>query len=235
MKTSSLLFVLFSFVLFTNLARAEMLYVDIALEDVHVPLGFDSNDRDVEIVVTGVVPDTCYRRPQGIAKIEGNQISVDMKATKLVGKDVVCIQAIVPYLVTVSLGQLPEGHYDIKVNKGRESEKESVLLVDKPNAQSIDNFTYANVTSAETEHNRGTLILKGAHTSSCMNIDRIEVVPNLNGNTLAILPIVRQDLPICDRMMKPFTLEVPIPTSTQNQSMVFHIRKIAGNALNVRW
>ena len=235
MKNNSVLFVVFWFILFNNITYANSLDVDIGLEDVHVPLGFDSNDREVEIVVTGVVPDTCHRRPQGIAKIEGKHISVDMKAAKITGQDVVCIQAIVPYLVTVPMGQLSEGHYDIKVNKGKESEKDGVLFIDKPSSQSIDNFTYANVTSAEAEHGKGTLLLKGAHTSSCMNIDRIEVLRNLNGNTFAILPIVRQDLPVCDRTMKPFSYEVPIPTSVQHQPVVFHIRKIAGNALNVRW
>lgn len=235
MKSSSLYFISFYFALVTNMAYTDTLDVDIALEDVHVPLGFDSNDRNVEIVVTGIVPDTCYRRPQGIAKIEGNQISVDMKAVKVSGKDIMCIQAVVPYLVTVNLGQLQEGHYDIKVNKGKVSQKDSVLLVDKPGSQSIDNFTYANITAVDVLHGKKTLLLKGAHPSGCMNIDHIEVVPNLNGNTLAILPIVRQDQLICDRMMKPFTYEVPLPATLNDQSVVFHVRKVAGNATNVRW
>lgn len=209
--------------------------VDIPFEDVHVPLGFDSNDKAIEFVVTGNVPTPCYYQPKGVVKIEGNSILVEMKAIQIVDKDVACIEAVVPYLVTVSLGQLREGNYNIKVNPGKESEKATMLVVGKPRSDSIDDFDYANVTSVEMNHDDGILLLKGAHPSSCINIDRIEMVPNPNRNTFAVLPIVRQDFPVCDRMMKKFAYEIPIPKDIRGQSVVFHIRKIAGNSLNVRW
>lgn len=234
MKSSSALFVVLSSVFVVgHFAHADEMEVDIALEDVHVPLGFDSNDKNVEIMVTGVKPDSCYQSPKGIVKIDGKDIVIDMKATKLVDNDRACIQSVEPYLATIDLGPLRAGHYDIKVNKGKNSEKDSELLVGRPSAPSTDNFAYANVTNVETHHDKGTLLLKGAHTSGCMSIDHVEVVPNQSGNTFAILPIVRQDKMICDRMMKPFAIEVPLPPM-HSEAVVFHVRKSASRAINIR-
>ncbi len=234
MKSSSLLFVLFSVVNFNNVATAIHQEVDIDFEDVHVPLGFDSNDKTVEILISGVVPDTCHLRPRGIAKVDGRQITIAMKATKIVDSDTMCIQAMVPYLVTVSLGQLPEGYYSIKVNRSEGLIEETQLFVDKPGTRSIDNFTYANVTNAKVNYEKGILELKGAHPSGCMRINRIEVVPNINGNTFSVLPILQQEKSICSQVMVPFTAEVKLPVIFETGTTVFHIRKIAGTALNVR-
>ncbi len=206
-------------------ARSEE--VSIETENVHVPKGFDSNDN-AEVVLTGVLPSTCYRRPFGEAKVLGNQVTIEMKATKLDEQDHFCIMALVPYMVSVPLGQLREGNYAVAVNPGTTDEKDNTLLVERPSSSSIDNFTYANV-SAVKKIGGNKIILEGAHPSSCMVIDRVDVT--VNGDTYAVLPIVKQVKPICDTMMQPFSYEMELPGSVR-EKIIVHVRKLDGTASN---
>lgn len=206
--------------------------VVIAPSDIHIPQGFDSNDKNVAILLTGVLPNSCIQQPTGHAKVIGQKITVDIEAKEF--SDLVCIQMLVPYLVTVPLGQLKPGSYNVVVNEGKDSEKDGVLLVDKPSSQNIDNFTYANVTTVEKVPGRAAIRLNGVHPNSCMNIDRVEVVANDSGNTYAVLPIVKQDQPDCDRVIKPFVYDLAVPVTMPNEVVVFHVRTFNGNAINLR-
>ncbi len=204
--------------------------VTLGFDNVFVPKGFDSNDS-VEIVVSGDLPNTCYLRPHGEVKIINDTIRVEMKATKITNPKVFCIEALVPYVASVSLGQLHEGHYDIFVNQGTASEKDSGILVEHPNSNSINNFTYANVTSAEAMVGSRELVITGTHPSSCMEIERVEIIPNENNDTFSVLPIIKQTQDICDRSIKPFSYTLKLPEAQKNHELV-HIRKIDGTALN---
>lgn len=79
MKKISMITIL---LLATGTLFAENHLVPLESQSVHVPKGFDSNDK-VEIVVTGLLPSTCYRRPTAEAKIIDKNVFVDVKATKV--------------------------------------------------------------------------------------------------------------------------------------------------------
>ncbi len=204
--------------------------VVVETKNLHVPKGFDSNDN-VEIVATGTLPNTCYRRPFGEAKIVDNQISINIKATKVSEKNTACIMALVPYMVSVPLGQLSEGNYEIVANPGGINEKTNAIDIEKPHSASIDNFTYANVTQVKNIDGSGYLAIEGTHPSSCMEIDRIELIANKNNDTYAVLPIIKQIEPICDTTMKPFVYNVRLPEPPKSD-VLMHVRKLDGNALN---
>lgn len=216
-----------------NLNANQIIMVD--PEDVHIATGFDEND-DVQISVSLQLQNTCIRRPFGSITIVGNKIYIDMKATEINNPDAICIQTLIPQLVTVPIGKkLSHGTYEVKINPGRNITITDELIIEKSSSISIDNFTYANVTSIEKLADRSVLLLKGSHPSGCMSIDRIEVLANQRGNTYAVLPIIKKEQVICDRMMRPFSVEVPVPNLSEQTSVAFHVRTIAGHALDFRW
>lgn len=204
--------------------------VQVGVENVFVPKGFDSNDN-VEIVVNGDLPNTCYLRPHGEVKVVNQRVIVEMKATKVTDRNVGCIEALVPYVVAVPLGALAEGVYDIVINVGSDVEQNRVIRVDRPNSSSINNFTYANVTEAHITNEKRTVQLSGVHPSSCMDIERVEIIVNETNDTFSVLPIIKQVEPICDRMIKPFTYTLLLPEPQASYELV-HVRKIDGTALN---
>ncbi len=225
--------VLLSSSVFAITGSSSPVEVSIDPNTVHVPKGFDAND-DVEIIVTGAVPDSCHKRPTGQAKILDSKVIIDMKATKVTGPDVVCIKALVPYVVPVPLGKLNQGSYTVAINAGQKSEKTGALYVEAAGSDSIDNFTYANITHITKSDDKTALYLEGAHPSGCMEIDRVELVTNDKADTITVLPIVKQISFPCDYMMKPFTVTVPVP-NPERQGIIYHVRRIDGRAVNFRW
>lgn len=213
------------------IAQASPVAVD--ARSVHVPEGFDSNDEtEVEVVVE--LPDTCHRRPYGEVKVIEGDIYIDMKASKVSpSSGIYCIQAIVPVLVSVPVGKLSRGTYSVKVNAHHGAEKDAFLKVVEPNSASIDNFTYANVTNVEKSPDGSKIYLEGYHPSSCMEIDQVKMIPNETGDTIAVLPIVKQNHLVCDQMITPFKYEIPLVNVTSSE-IVLHVRKIDGRALNLK-
>jgi hypothetical protein len=212
-------------------SQAEQVFV--GARSVHVPLGFDSNDEsEVEVVVD--LPDTCHRRPFGEVKVVENSIVIDMKANKMPSNSgIYCIQAIVPVLVTVPVGRLAEGSYNVVVSPSFGTEKDAHLTVAAPTTSSIDNFTYANVTNIKKGSDGSTVYLEGYHPSSCMEIDQVKMIPNESGDTIAVLPIVRQAQAVCDTMIKPFEYPIQL-VNVASSEVVLHVRKIDGHAINFK-
>lgn len=212
---------------FSMISTAAAVEVSIKPSNVHVPVGFDSNDK-VEVIVTGLLPDTCHRRPTGRVKIKGQEVTLEMKADKVSGRGVYCIKAMVPYMVPVTVGQLPEGSYSIVADS-----KIHNLEVDSPSSASIDNFTYANVTSVKKTDNN-SLLISGEHPSNCMVVDKVEIIANEVKDTVSVLPIVTQTSEACNLVMTPFSVEVPFNIETTTD-VVFHVRRIDGTAINFHW
>jgi|HubBroStandDraft_6_1064221.scaffolds.fasta_scaffold510832_1 hypothetical protein len=204
--------------------------VFIGSDNLFVPNGFDSNDN-VEVVVTGDLPNTCYLRPEGKVAVSDTKILITMMATKVSGEETNCIMAVVPYMVSVPLGQLSEGYYSVLVNPQTPAEKNGSLHVARPNYNSINNFPYANVMHIEAVSGQDKIILKGVHPSGCMEIERVEIYANDKRDTYSILPIIKATMPICDQMMTSFSYTLDLPPSPHAKQLL-HVRKIDGTAIN---
>lgn len=227
LKLSSLL-MLFSI----NAISMSTLQVLIGSDTVFVPQGWDSNDREVQIYVKGEFPNTCFRRPTGTVTLkDDNKIVISLTAAKIVDPNVLCIMARIPYMVPVALGQLKEGSYNIEINPATDWEKKSSISVESPSAESIDNFTYANVTDVYGDPDTNDIIIEGYHPSSCMDFQGIEVRPNASLDTFSILPIIKQVKAECDTVIKPFVERVTLPMGTKKEVLV-HVRKIDGRSIN---
>jgi hypothetical protein len=202
--------------------------VSIDAQSVHVPKGFDSNDN-AEVIITGELPSTCYLRPQGKATLVGEKIQIDLVAQKVSSDDMICITAVVPYVISVPLGNLDDGNYPISVNEGGPNPISTNIAVDRANTRSVDNYNYANVT-AVVENENQSVAIRGIHPSSCMEIERVEIVPNDKNDTLAVLPILKQTQDICDRRIKPFSFDLDL--ANFKTGTLLHIRKLDGQAMN---
>jgi hypothetical protein len=205
--------------------------VMIGTTNVHVPTGFDANDH-VTLIVTGELPSTCWRRPRGEAMLINGRIVINTMATKIIDPEVNCIPAVVPYMVSISVGTLPQGTYEIAVNPSTLDEKVNTLTVEQPSSQSIDNHTYANVTNVTYIPETKKLAIEGTHPSSCMDIKDIQILANNKKDTLSLLTIIEQTEATCDRTTRPFVQYVDFNTAT-NKDILIHARLIDGNALNV--
>lgn len=229
---SALISMAASTLLAAPVAEVSTVQTPISADNVFVALGFDSNDES-EIFIGGTMPSTCYRRPLGEITSKGKgEIAISLTASKIQDPNVICMMVQVPYLVPVSLGNLPEGVNTIKINAGTPTARTSQITIETPGSTSVDNFTYANVTKVEKIAGSNAIVIEGYHPSSCMDFLTIEVRPNKTGDTYSILPIIQQSEHACDRVVVPFLKVVNLPKLEARKEALVYVRKIDGRALH---
>lgn len=195
---------------------------------VFVPNGFDSND-EVEVVVDGYLPDTCYRLAKTEFEVVPNEqrIIVRQWARRFPG---VCLQVILPYTTDAHIGQLPAGDFAIEVG-GVTVERLQVRTASNPGP---DDHFYAPVDSARVEQVAGGrywATLEGRFTNTCMQWQDVQVINS--GKTIEVLPIVElregQD---CVAAEIPFSKRVELPETITEGRHVVHVRSLNGKAIN---
>ncbi len=85
----------------------------VPITHIYVPSGFDNNDSS-EIIISGYLPDSCYKAPTSQFVINGNKIFVTVSAIHVSG--IICADIVVPFIETVRLGALKAQKYSIVVN-----------------------------------------------------------------------------------------------------------------------
>lgn len=204
--------------------------VVIAPEHIYVPLGFDSNDQ-VEIVIEAQLPNLCYSGPTIQKEIVGNEIRLELTATRRLGPEIQCAQVVVPVAETVNLGVLNAGDYSIVVNGGDRSEMQSMVAVTDAPIAPTDNHIYANVDAIEQVPGERRFILKGYTPSDCLVLDRVDYVYN-EVDTLAVLPIMRKVRESCPMKMVPFAFALDVPAAVTVEKFLIHARAMDGKSVN---
>lgn len=201
----------------------------ISARKIFVPQGVDSNDLETIIVLTGELPNTCYRLPTATVHKYTDSIEIELTATKITGDNLVCIMAQIPYTLTVDLGNLQEGQYDINVNSDTIHHKTAQIRIATAESTTVDTYNYAHITNVT---NHGNVVeIEGYHPSSCMRLERVEVMSNENGDTFSILPIISGvENEVCDDRLVPFSITLELPTN--EEQVLLHIRTIDGSSKN---
>lgn len=204
---------------------------NVPVDHVYTPAGFDSNDN-TELVVTGFLPNLCYKIPQSTVSIKDGKINVAVKATKNQHSMGFCADVIVPYIEFVNVGVLDKGKYAITVNENTSWEKKSNMVISEASSNSIDEAIYANVDEVirENEDSRKVL-LKGYNPSDCFELKEVKVKDN-GTDTYSILPLMKQVKSFCPKKMIPFTYEVEVPQNLEADKVLLHVRVMDGRSVN---
>ncbi len=201
----------------------------VPVEDVYAPLEFDSNDN-VEIVVSGYLPNLCHKSPKAKVKIENRKIKVTLTSLYYQESNPFCPEMAVPFTETLSLGLLKSGKYNIVVNEKSETTATEELFMDNASRATIDSHTYAYVDYVE-QIGEGKVKLRGYHLSDCFEIDKIAAFSN-GKNVYSVLPILKKVSNFCPRKMLPFSYEYTVPTELSAKKVLLHVRTMNGNSVN---
>lgn len=202
----------------------------VPVENVFIPSGFDDNDA-VEIVVTGYLPNLCYKSPGYSIEIKGNTIEVSVHSLFYYSKSLHCAEMIVPFMEVVSLGVLKQGSYDVVVNRKTDMSKKGELNISAAQTSSADNFNYAYVNYIEVTEDKNKIKLKGHSVSDCFILDRIDHKSN-GKDTYSILPKLKQISDFCPMKMVPFTEEYELPQELKASKILLHVRTLNGKSYN---
>jgi hypothetical protein len=224
MKRLGLIFALCCSVVIPEVAAAGE--VTIEADHLYVPYGFDDNDH-VEVVVSGWLPNSCYRRPTGRVVRRGSGIEVQMTAS--VNRAGACLEMIVPYMLTVSLGRVTAGEHRIVVRGQPHLTK--MLKVQEANLTSIDDYTYADVDKVSLLPDTRTVALTGMNPSDCMALEHVRFISN-GTDTYSVMPIVKQVRRVCNSVQSYFNYQVELPNDITGDRVLLHVRKLQGTSLN---
>lgn len=211
MKTGLMYFLTFFFILsfFSFAIFADTVNTHVPISDLYVPAGLNSNDN-VEIVVEGHLPNLCYSNPQISSAINGNKISLEVKADLKSG-NIFCAMVISPFVQTVSIGNLQAGEYDIVANENGHFKTNAKLYIRE--AQGNDNAkTYAYIEKIEeVKEDKEKILIKAFRVSDCYEPDEAEVIYN-GKDTISVLPTLSQVNDFCPKKMMPVQYEISLPS-----------------------
>lgn len=195
-----------------------------------IPAGFDNNDN-VELVVTGYLPDLCHKAPSAKVQITGNMIEV--KVTSLYYGDTrpFCPEMVVPFTQTVQLGVMDEGQYEVVVNEKTPWAQKEKMKITKSSSVMVDDYNYAYVQYIDKEVGDNKVALRGYNPSDCFVLDKIDFISNRK-DTYSILPKMKQVKDFCPMKMMPFSYSWNVPEKLKGKKILLHVRTMDGNSVN---
>lgn len=199
----------------------------VPVSKVFTPKGFDSNDM-AEIVITGFLPNLCYKSPIVKTKIEGKNINVSVYAINTEASNTLeCTRMIVPFIIPVDIGVLERGQYKVNVNQ----EEKGQMKITEALSSAVDEHVYAYVEQVLIKPGSRSIILKGHNPSDCYEFDRVEYVHN-DKDVYSVLPKMKQVFPNCPMKMVPFSIVTEVPQDLEEKEVLLHVRAMHGKSVN---
>ncbi len=199
----------------------------VPVSKVYMPKGFDSNDM-AEIVITGFLPNLCYKTPIVKVKVEGKNIIVSVYAINYEPvRELECTRMIVPFLIPVDVGVLDRGQYKVTVNQ----QDKGQMKITEALSSAVDEHVYAYVEQVLIKPGSQSVILKGHNPSDCYVFDRVDYFHN-DKDVYSVLPKMKQVSHDCPKKMVPFSIETEIPTDLDSREVLLHVRTMNGKSVN---
>jgi hypothetical protein len=218
-------------------------WVEVLLKRVYAPSrGFDDNDR-IEVVARGYLPNPCYSVGNTSFAWAQDGRTFDLHHFALRQMNGPCEGADrpdqadpVPFLSTVSLGQLAEGDYRAKLNAGSPAEAKVFHVDAARDPYNIDNFKYAAVSAVETAEIFGPgeevrFVLSGVFTSSCDEFAR-PLAAEVQDDVIVVLPALQpaESPTFCHAENRPFKEEIRLGRLAPGFYLI-HARSREGRAV----
>lgn len=220
----------FVFIIIAAVKASTPVEVFVPIDNVYSPAGFDSNDM-TEVIVSGFLPNLCYKSLKTEVNITGNLIDIKVKSLKYQTEGTYCAEMAVPFVESVNVGVLDKGTYNITVNSKTGLQRKGTIKVVEAVSNAVDDYEYAGVEYIEKSAKNRTVKLKGYNPSDCFVLDNVEFIDN-NKDVYSILPKMRQVSSFCPMKMVPFTYEVEVPSTLKAESVLLHARSMNGKSVN---
>lgn len=202
----------------------------VPVKNIFVPQGFDNNDN-VELVVTGYLPNLCHKSPKVTTEIIDNKVSVKLTSLYYQDSNPYCPEMVVPFKKVVELGAMPKGNFKIVVNEDSKWEKSDELVVKAAVDNNIDNYQYAYVEEIQQNIEKDVLTLRGYNPSDCYELSDVTYISN-GEDTYSVLPRMKKVRDFCPMKMMPFSISWRLPKELDAKKVLLHVRTLNGNSIN---
>ena len=182
---------------------------------VYIPRGFDSNDTNVQVVVSGLYPNTCFSRVQPEVTVDEANRRIEIRNRVRYQSGAMCLELLVPYTHTIPLtvdgkATLDAGEYGIFFEEsntrvdpelgqlgGSRWHQLGTLPVAEATVDTRDNALYAPVSdvSAWVDSEGMHVRLGVAFHKSCLSLDQDLISERgllwESSDVFVVLPFVR--------------------------------------------
>ncbi len=198
------------------------------VDHLYIPTGFDNNDN-VEILVSGKFPNTCYSRNKVEVTVKEAKININITALVKADKSL-CEEMEISYLENVTVGSLQAGQYQVTVN---EVLNDSIMIAEA-NSSSVDDHLYAMVDYVDlgfTGGLTGDAFLVG-RSPDCVELDRVETISNKK-DTYSILPIMKKVSQNCSQQKTHFTIPIRFdPRLSSQDKILLFVKTMDGKSVH---
>jgi hypothetical protein len=201
----------------------------VRLEKAFIPIGFDDNDH-TQVVVSGILPDTCYKLGSYNVKIDENKqvVYVKQMANVRLGP---CLDVIIPFSEVINVGPLKEGSYIVVDSASGGTLGQ--LPVNKATKPTIDDYLYlpltdANVRTDSAKHS--FLQLDGKFSDRCTRYKKSLI--HYYKDVIVVQPIVDHiESQRCGHEPTRFQITEPLADGLKG-TYLLHVRSMEGQAVN---
>lgn len=235
MRTFIILFLLLGSTSFAKPFNISVKTVTHQPKDVFIPNGFDNNDLS-QIVIEGYYPNSCYQTGLLDFSVNTHEKTITINDTVYLHEQPVCARVLTKYTKVVNLGVLMEGSYKVLIgDKAGKYIERGTLGVKVATTASPDDYLYAPVDKIQRDQlSPHTVYLKGHFTNSCMSMDRVEVLTQVENKTIVFLPIAKWTPSKNCKTVTPgeeFSYPVSLPEAPSGKYLM-HIRSLNGQSVN---
>lgn len=211
--------------------------VDAPISAVYAPSGFDDNDN-VQVVIEGVFPNSCYWAGPVKVAIQGKRIEIKHEAYFVDGH---CYDMMSFYTKVVDIGVLKADHYAIYLPQGGVPSAHLPVKKATQNNKTgiVDDYLYAPVKKAEIiSRNPHLLRLEGIFPNGAMQLDRVIISAPVN-HVIDILPIAKVDEAKVKDQSPPVSFVHQVDLSSikelgkESGRFLIHIRALNGLSVNL--
>lgn len=201
------------------------------LKKAFVPSGYD-NDDSVQIVVSGVFPDSCHKLGRFASDVSTDtmEIRLDLSANAYEGPK--CLKMPVPFFQTIFLGRLrTTGTYTIVDRVSRNPIGKIKIDAAQGGGAGTDEETYAPLFDATLDREAKTVRLEGILPASCLELDTVEAENQTD--VVVILPTIRKKEGVkCVSGEFPFSEKKDLKIDLPKETFLLHVRALGGQAIH---
>ncbi len=253
MKLSQSLLIIFTLCVGLNSVFADEIQlsggttVEVPLADLLAPYHGYDNTNNVEVVLYGTLPNTCYRIDNTrIEKVSGtNSFRIRQFAVKKT--DGVCgeentmpehLKMAAPFTSVVSIGSLAPGDYSFNYNDGTSHVAQKSVNVKEAHKTTVDDYPYAAVSNVSTtdviaKMDKIAVTLSGVFTSSCAYLDADSVAVDKQKDVYVVLPVVKiKHGVLCAQSLTPFLQQIDMESPKSSGHYLVHVRSMNGKSVN---
>lgn len=213
------------------------------VDKVFIPMGFDDNDN-VEVIISGHLPNTCYRAGQAKYTIDEEKKSIVLDATvfNYSKANNVCFEVMTPFMFKVSVGILNSGKYNVVLKTPNPSQRKvETLDVTKSNSPQPDDYLYApvqNISGVQVSEDQIKVSLEGTFPYmlvGCMVMK--DVMIHTKDGVVVVQPIAElissdeDERCVNQKNIRDFVVNRVVPYKLDSQTLL-HVRVMNGLSVN---